>query len=110
MKFLRKGDLVVVISGRDRGIRGNVERVMHDAAGDIDYVIVGGVNMGVRHTKPDPMRRRPGGKERKARKIHASNVALYNPDTKRGGRVRIKDLEDGSRVRIFAAGGKEVET
>ncbi len=110
MNNLRKGDLVIVIAGRDRGVRGNIDRIMLDADGDINYVLVSGVNMAIRHTKPDPMRRRPGGKERKARKIHASNVALYNPDTKRGGRIRIKDLEDGSRVRVFAAGGKEVET
>ena len=106
MRRLRKGDEVVVIAGRARGERGSIDRVLADSAGDVEYVVIEGVNLGVRHAKPDPGRQKPGGIEKVSRKIHASNVALHNPEGK-NGRIRMV-VEDGVKKRVFAAGGKEV--
>ena len=106
MRRLRKGDEVVVIAGGARGARGSIDKIFSDESGNVEHVVIEGVNLGVRHTKPDPARQKPGGIEKFARKIHASNVALYNPDAK-NGRIRVV-VEDDVKKRVFAAGGQEV--
>ena len=106
MRRLRKGDEVVVISGRARGSRGSIDKILADELGHVEHVVIEGVNLGVRHTKPDPGRQKPGGIEKFSRRIHASNVALYNPDGK-NGRIRTQEV-DGAKKRVFVAGAKEV--
>ena len=104
MKRLRKGDQVVVISGKDRGRKGTVLKVMAD-----DRVLVESINMVRKHTKPNPMRGIEGGIVEKEMPLDASNVMLFNPMTNKGDRVGFKQLEDGRKVRYFKSNGEVVD-
>ena len=99
---VRKGDEVVVLSGRDKGKRGTVLRRV-----DAEHVIVEGVNRAKKHLRPNPMKNVTGGIVDKDMPIHVSNIALFNPATKKGGRVGVKTLEDGRKVRVFKANGRK---
>ena len=96
MRKIRKGDDVIVITGRDKGKRGAVLKVTDDGR-----LIVENVNIVKRHTKANPQRGVPGGIIEKEAPIQVSNVMLYNPQTKKGDRVGIRSLEDGRKVRYF---------
>jgi large subunit ribosomal protein L24 len=102
MKRIRKGDEVVVTAGRDKGRRGTVVKTFEDG-----HVIVEGVNMIKRHTKPNPQRQVQGGIVEKEAAIDLSNVMLWNPVTKKGDRVGFRTLADGRKVRFFKS-NKEV--
>lgn len=103
MDKIRKGDDVVVITGKDKGKRGIV-------LGRVDetHVIVEGVNRAKKHVKPNPVKGVAGGIVDKDMPIHLSNVALFNPATKKADRVGIKVLEDGRKVRMFKSNGELV--
>jgi large subunit ribosomal protein L24 len=101
MNKIRKGDEVVVIAGRDKGRRGTVVKVLDDK------VLVENVNMIKRHTKPNPQRQIQGGIIEKEAAIDLSNVALWNPVTKKGDRIGLRTLADGRKVRFFKS-NKEV--
>jgi large subunit ribosomal protein L24 len=101
MNKIRKGDEVVVIAGRDKGRRGTVIKVLDG------QVVVEGLNMVKRHTKPNPQRNTQGGIVEKEAAIDVSNVMLWNPVAKKGDRVGIRTLADGRRVRFFKS-NKEV--
>ena len=103
MDRIRKGDEVVVIAGKDKGKRGVVLRVLKDEGS----VVVENVNMVKRHTKGNPMRGTPGGIVEKESPLHLSNVALWNPVTKKPDRIGVRALEDGRKVRFFKS-NKEV--
>lgn len=105
IRKVRKGDEVVVLAGRNRGQRGNVLSV--DASRD--RVVVEGVNLVRRHTRPNPQQGTSGGIIEKEMSIHVSNVALFNPVTGRGDRIGVKKLEDGRKVRIFKSTGEVVD-
>ena len=102
MNRIRKGDEVVVTAGKDKGRRGTVVKVLDDG-----HVVVEGVNMIKRHTKPNPQRQVQGGIVEKEAGIDVSNVALWNPVTKKGDRVGYRTLADGRKVRFFKS-NKEV--
>lgn len=104
MNKIKKGDQVYVLAGRDKGKRGNVTRVL-----DNDRVIVDGVHVVKRHTKPNPQAGVPGGIVEKEASIHISNVALYNPVTQKPDRVGIKTLEDERKVRFFKSNNEVVD-
>ena len=104
MQRIRKGDEVVVLSGRDKGKRGTVLRRV-----DARHVVVEGVNRVKKHQRPNPMKGVTGGITDKDMPIDVSNVALYNPATKKADRVGAKTLEDGRKVRIFKANGEQVD-
>jgi large subunit ribosomal protein L24 len=104
MKRLRKGDQVVVISGKDKGRQGTVLKVMAD-----DQVLVESINMVKKHTKPNPMQGVEGGIVDKEMPLHVSNVMLFNPVSNKGDRVGIKVLEDGRKVRYFKSNGEVVD-
>jgi large subunit ribosomal protein L24 len=104
MKRIRKGDEVVVISGRDRGKRGTVLRRV-----DAEHVVVEGVNRVKKHQRPNPMKGEQGGIVDKDLPIHVSNIALFNPGTQKADRAGVKTLEDGRKVRVFKANGEQVE-
>ncbi|MBI3771172.1 MAG: 50S ribosomal protein L24 [Gammaproteobacteria bacterium] len=104
MQKIRKGDDVIVITGKDKGKRGTVLRVA-----DNDRVVVENVNMIKRHTKPNPQRNVAGGIVEKEASIHVSNVALFNPATKTADRVGIRTLEDGRKVRFFKSNSEVVD-
>ena len=104
MRKIRKGDDVMVIAGRDKGKRGTVLRIL-----DAEHVVVEGANKVKKHQRPNPMKGVTGGIIDKELPIHVSNVALYNPVTKKADRVGIKSLEDGRRVRYFKSNGEVVD-
>ena len=101
MNKIRKGDQVIVRTGRDKGKRGAVLQVL--ATG---RVLVEGVNMVKRHTRPNPNKGVTGGIIDKEASIHISNVALYNAVSGKGERVGIKTLADGTKVRFFKKSGE----
>jgi len=103
MNKIRKGDEVVVIAGRDKGRRGTIVKMLEDR------VVVEGINMVKRHTKPNPQRNVQGGIIEKAASIDLSNVALWNPVTKKGDRVGIRTLADGKKVRFFKSNKETVD-
>lgn len=104
MQKLVKGDEVVVIAGRDKGKRGTVVRRV-----DADHVVVDGVNRVKKHQRPNPMKGETGGIVDKDMPIHVSNVALFNPATKKADRAGVKRLDDGRKVRVFKANGEQVD-
>lgn len=103
MNKIRKGDTVVVITGKDKGKRGVVVNVLDDR------LLVEGVNRVKKHVKPNPLKNQPGGIIEKEAAIHGSNVALLNPATQKADRVGFKVLEDGRKVRVFKSNGELVE-
>ena len=103
MEKIRKGDEVVVITGKDKGKRGTVVLRV-----DGEHVVVEGVNRAKKHVKPNPIKGVAGGVVDKDMPIHISNVALFNAATKKADRVGIKVLEDGRKVRVFKSNGELV--
>jgi len=104
MNKIRKGDEVVVISGRDKGRRGTVLQIFPD-----DRVLVEGVNVVKKHQKPNPNMGVPGGIVDREMPLDISKVLVFNPKTKKGERVGIRVNEDGSKERIFRSGGETVD-
>ena len=104
MKKIRKGDAVIVLAGRDKGKRGTVLRVMKD-----ERVLVDNVNVIKKHVRPNPNKGETGVIIEKEAPVRTSNVALYNPNTKKADRSGIKILEDGRKVRVFISDGEVVD-
>ena len=104
MLKIKKGDEVILITGKDKGRRGNVLRVMPD-----ERMIVENINMAKRHTKPNPNQGVPGGIVEKEMPLDPSNVMLFNPQTGKGDRVGFKILEDGRKVRYFKSTDEVVD-
>lgn len=102
MRKIKRNDEVVVIAGKDKGKRGTVRRVLAD-----DRLIVSGIQMIKKHQKPNPQLGVPGGIVEKEAPIAVSNVAIYNPATKKADRVGFK-VEGDKKVRVFKSDGKEV--
>jgi len=106
MQKIKKGDDVIVITGKDKGKRGTVSRVMLD----VDRVLVDGINMVKKHQKPNPAAGAPGGIIDKEMPMDISNVALFNPATGKADRVGIKQLDDGRKVRYFKSNGEVLDS
>lgn len=104
MNKIRKGDQVIVLTGRDKGKRGTVTQRV-----DEERLIVEGINMVKKHVKPNPMKGATGGVIDKTMSIHQSNVAIFNPSTGKADRVGIKVLADASKVRVFRSSGDEIK-
>jgi len=104
MNKIRKGDTVVVLTGRDKGKRGKVVLRKDDT-----HVVVEGINLVKKHTKPNPMAGTTGGIVEKSMPIHQSNVAIYNSATGKADRVGVKMLADGSKVRVYKSNGEEIK-
>lgn len=104
MLRIRKGDEVVVISGRDKGKRGTVLRRV-----DAEHVVVEGVNRVKKHQRPNPMKNVTGGIVDLSMPIHVSNVALFNPGTQKADRIGFKELDGGRKVRVFKSNGEQVD-
>jgi large subunit ribosomal protein L24 len=104
MEKIRKGDEVVVITGRDKGKRGTVA-----ARVDERHVLVDGINVVKKHARPNPMKGVTGGIVDKTMPIDQSNVMLFNPATGKGDRVGFKVLEDGTKVRVYRSNGDQVK-
>ena len=104
MQKIRKGDDVIVTTGKDKGKRGTVLRRVDDT-----HLLVEGVNRAKKHQKPNPMKGQTGGIVEMDMPIDISNVALFNPQTQKADRVGFKTLEDGRKVRIFKSNGEVVD-
>ena len=104
MNKIRKGDQVIVLTGRDKGKRGTVTQRV-----DVDHVMVDGINVVKKHVKPNPMKGTTGGVIDKTMPIHQSNVAIFNPATAKADRVGIKIQADGKKVRVFKSSGEEIK-
>ena len=104
MQRIRKGDEVIVISGRDKGKRGTVLRRV-----GAEHVVVEGVNRVKKHQRPNPMKGVTGGIVDKDLPIHLSNVALFNPATQKADRIGFKMLDDGRKVRVFKSNREQVD-
>ncbi|MSQ60504.1 MAG: 50S ribosomal protein L24 [Betaproteobacteria bacterium] len=104
MNKLKKGDEVLIVTGKDKGKRGAILKI-----GELDRVLVEGINRVKKHTKPNPMKGTTGGITEKEMPIHISNVAIFNPTTRKADRVGVKQLEDGRRVRVFKSSGEMID-
>ena len=104
MNKIRKGDQVVVLTGRDKGKRGTVALRKDDS-----YLLIDGINMVKKHAKPNPMKGEAGGIIEKNMPIHQSNVAIFNAATGKADRVGIKLLADGKRTRVYKSSGEEIK-
>jgi large subunit ribosomal protein L24 len=104
MNKIRKGDQVIVLTGRDKGKRGTVTQRV-----DEERLVVDGVNVVKKHVKPNPMKGATGGIVDKTLPIHQSNVAIFNAASGKADRVGIKLLADGKKVRVFKSSGDEIK-
>ena len=104
MKKLRKGDEVVVLSGKDKGRTGTIGDILPDGT-----VLVSGINVAKKHARGNPQRNQPGGLLDKEMPLDASKVAIWNPASKKGDRVGIRTLADGKRVRFFKSSGEQLD-
>ena len=104
MEKIKKGDDIIVIAGRDKGKRGTVLRIV-----DARHLLVEGINRVKKHQRPNPMKGATGGIVDKDMPIDISNVALFNPQTKKADRVGFKLMEGGRKVRVFKSNGEMVD-
>ncbi len=104
MNKIRKGDQVIVTTGRDKGKRGMVTQRV-----DEDRLLIDGVNVVKKHVKPNPMKGMTGGVVEKTMPIQQSNIAIFNPATGKADRVGIKFLADKTKVRVFKSSGEEIK-
>lgn len=104
MNKIRKGDSVIVLTGRDKGKRGVVSLRVDDS-----HLVVDGVNMVKKHVKPNPMKGATGGIVEKTMPIHQSNIAIFNAASGKADRVGIKLLADGKKIRVFKSTGDEIK-
>lgn len=103
MLKIKRDDEVIVLAGKDKGKRGKVRKVV-----DADRLIVSGVNMIKKHTKPNPQAGIQGGIIEREAAIRVSNVAIYNPETSKADRVGFR-IDDGKKVRIYKSSGAVVD-
>jgi large subunit ribosomal protein L24 len=104
MNKIRKGDQVIVTTGRDKGKRGTVLQRVGE-----DKLIVDGVNVAKKHAKPNPMKGITGGVIDKTMPIHQSNVAIFNAATGKADRVGMKLQDGGKKIRVFKSSGAEIK-
>jgi large subunit ribosomal protein L24 len=104
MRKIKKGDDVIVITGKDKGKRGTVLRVV-----DVEHVLVEGANRVKKHQRPNPMKNTTGGIVDKEMPLHVSNVAIFNPTTQKADRIGSKRLDDGRRVRCYHSNGEVID-
>ena len=104
MNKIRKGDQVIVLTGRDKGKRGTVSQRVDD-----DHLVVDGVNVVKKHVKPNPMKGTTGGVVDKTMPIHQSNVAIWNAAASKADRVGIKLLDNGDKVRVYKSSGEQIK-
>ena len=104
MNKIRKGDEIIVITGRDKGKRGKISLRVDDS-----HVLVDGINLVKKHTKPNPLKGTTGGIVEKSMPIHQSNVAIFNAASGKADRVGIKLLADGKKVRVFKSSDDEIK-
>lgn len=105
MRKIKKGDEVVILTGRDRGKRGKILRF----SDNLQRVVVEGVHLIKKHVKPNPQKNQTGGIVEREAAMDISNIAIFNPTTQKADRVGFKTLDDGRHVRIFKSSGEVVD-
>jgi len=103
MERIKQGDDVIMLTGKDKGRRGKVESVLDDR------VIVDGINIVKKHAKGNPAMGDPGGIQEREASVHISNVALFNPATKSGGRIGYRTGDNDRKERFFRADNTAVD-
>lgn len=103
---LKRNDEVIVITGKDKGRRGKIRQIL-SARG---RVLVDGINKVKKHVRPNPNQQEQGGIKEVEAPIQISNVAIYNPVSKKADRVGFKKLEDGRKVRIFKSDNEQIDS
>ena len=104
MNKIKTGDEIIVIAGRDKGKRGKVSQRTSDS-----HVMVEGINLVKKHTKPNPLKNTTGGIVEKSMPLHQSNIAIFNAASGKADRVGIKVSADGKRIRVFKSSGLEIK-
>lgn len=104
MAKIKRDDEVVVLTGKDKGKRGTVRKVLDD-----NRVVVSGVNMIKKHTKPNPQAGVAGGIVEKEAPIQVSNIAIFNPSSNKADRVGYRIEDDGKKVRVFKSSGEVID-
>ena len=104
MLKIKREDEVIILAGKDKGKRGKVRRVL-----DNNKLIVSGVNMVKKHTKPNPQAGVAGGIVENEAPIQVSNVAIFNPSSSKADRVGFK-VDGDSKVRIFKSSGEVIDS
>jgi|TARA_B110001454_G_C12342354_1_gene276588 large subunit ribosomal protein L24 len=104
MKKLKKGDSVIIISGKDKGKKGEILRVVEP-----DKLVISNVNLAKKHVKPNPNKQETGGIIEREMPMHISNVMILNPLTKKGDKIGFKKLEDGKKVRIYKSNQEVID-
>ncbi|AKH68607.1 ribosomal protein L24, bacterial/organelle [Spongiibacter sp. IMCC21906] len=104
MRKIKREDEVIVLTGKDKGKRGKVQKVV-----DEKRLLVSGINMVKKHQRPNPQMGVQGGIVEKEAPIQVSNVAIYNSATKKADRVGFKVAEDGTKTRVFKSSGEAVD-
>ena len=105
MQRIKKGDQVIVVTGKDKGRRGNVVRVEPTGR-----VVVENLNVAKKHQRPNPQKGVAGGIVEQEKSLDSSNVMLFNPTTEKGDRVGFRKLSDGRKVRFFKGNGEVLDT
>ena len=105
MQRIKKGDQVIVTTGKDKGRRGNVLRVEPSGR-----VVVENLNVAKKHQRPNPQKNVPGGIVEQEKSLDESNVMLFNPTTQKADRVGFRRLSDGRKVRFFKGNGEVLDT
>lgn len=108
MQKIKKGDEVIVIAGRSKGAHGAVLKFKSKT--NNDFIVVEGANTVKKHVKPNPNAGIEGGIMEREAPLHISNVAIYNPATKKADKVGIKTLEDGRKVRVFKSNQEQIDS
>lgn len=103
MAKIKRDDEVIVLAGKDKGKRGTVRKVLDD-----DRVLVSGINIIKKHTKPNPQAGVAGGIVEKEAPIQISNIAIFNPNSKKADRVGYR-VEDGKKVRVYKSNGDVID-
>ncbi len=103
MRKIKRDDEIIVITGKDKGKRGRVTKILDD-----NTIVVKGINIVKKHTKPNPNLGIPGGIVEKEAPLQVSNVAIFNDKTNKADRVGFKVLDDGKKVRIYKSSGDQI--
>ncbi|MBC8299885.1 MAG: 50S ribosomal protein L24 [Pelagibacterales bacterium] len=104
MKRLKKGDSVIIISGKDKGKKGEILKVIEP-----DKLVISNINLAKKHVKPNPNKQETGGILEREMPMHISNVMILNPLTKKSDRIGFKKLEDGKKVRIYKSNQEVID-
>lgn len=104
MKKLKKGDSVIIISGKDKGKKGEILRIIEP-----DKLVISNINLAKKHVKPNPNKQETGGILEREMPMHISNVMILNPLTKKSDRIGFKKLEDGKKVRIYKSNQEVID-